>query len=65
MRWNVCTNQTLKLIQNVRKQIDYKKPSNTEQMNRVQNNWNKVLKCKALECLRIKIGKFDVCSVCF
>ena len=34
---NVGTNQTLGRIQNVRKQIDYKKPSNTEQINRVQN----------------------------
>ena len=36
---NVGANKTLEWIQIVRKQIDYKKPSNTEQINRVPDIW--------------------------
>ena len=31
-----CLEKSLELIQNIRQQIDYKKPSNTNQVNRVQ-----------------------------
>ena len=57
--------KSLEWIQNVRKQIDNKKPSNTEKNNRVQNIWIKVWKYKADECLEILIGKVDNCSFRF
>ena len=57
--------KSLEWIQNVRKQIDNKKPSNTEQNKRVQNIWIKVWKYKVDECLEILIGKVDACSFRF
>ena len=42
----VFLDKSLEWIQNVRKQIDNKKPSNTEQNKRVQNIWIKVWNTK-------------------
>ena len=39
---NVGANKTLEWIQIVRKQIGYKKPSNTEQMNREPDIWTEI-----------------------
>ena len=45
-------------MQNIRKQIDYKKTSNTMEMNRVQNN-------KDIQCLEILTGMFVTFIFCF
>ena len=41
------------LEQNIRKQIDCKRPSNTKQMNWVQNTQIKMRKYKAVKCFEI------------
>ena len=41
------------LEQNIRKQIDCKRPSNTKQMNRVQNMRTEILKDKAVRKYKI------------
>ena len=41
------------LEQNIRKQIEYKRPSNTEQINRVQNIPTEIWKYKAVSKYKI------------
>ena len=54
------TIKTFEWLQNIRKQIDYKKPLNTKQMNRIQNIQIEVWKYKAVGCLEIKTGKVSI-----
>ena len=42
-----------RLEQNIRKQIDWKRPSNTKQLNWVQNIQIEITKYKAVECFKI------------
>ena len=53
------------LEQNIRKQIDCKKLSNTKQMNWVQNIEIEMRKYKAVGCFEIKPGKVSTWSFCF
>ena len=54
-----------RLIQNIPKRIDNKELPHTKQMNRVQNIQIKASKYKAVEFLKIYIGKVSACGFCF
>ena len=41
------------LEQNIRNQIDYKRPSNTKQINWIQNIQIEIWKYKAVKCIKI------------
>ena len=51
--------------QNVRKQIDCKRPSNTKQMDWIQYIQIELWKYKVVKCFEIWPGKFSTCSFCF
>ena len=51
--WYVFSNVIECLEQNIRKQINCKRPSNTKQMNLVQNIQIEMRKYKAVECFEI------------
>ena len=53
------------LEQNIRKQIDCKRPSKTKQMNRLQNIRIEIWKYKAVRKYKTKPGKVNTCSFCF
>ena len=53
------------LEQNIRKEIDCKRPSNAKQMNWVQNIQNKMRKYKAVKCFEIYPDNVSTCSFCF
>ena len=44
------------LEQNIRKQIDCKRPSNIKQMNRLQNTQIEIWQCKAVICTNIALN---------
>ena len=50
------------LEQNIRKQIDWKRPSNTKQMNRLQNVRIEIWKYKAVREYKTQPGKVSTCS---
>ena len=53
------------LLQNIRKQIDCKRPSNTKQMNRLLNIGIEIRKYKAVRKYKTQPGKVSTCSLCF
>ena len=53
------------LEQNIRKEIDCKRPSNAKQMNWVQNIQIKMRKYKAVKCFEIYPDNVSTCSFCF
>ena len=53
------------LEQNIQKQIDCKRPSNTKQLNWVQNTQIKMRKYKDAKCFEIWPDKVSSCSFCF
>ena len=47
---NGCVSKVIECLeQNIRKQIDYKRASNTKQINRLQNTWIIIGKYKAVK----------------
>ena len=48
---NFLKNQTLRWLQNIKKQFDYKKSCHTKQINRVKNIRIKVYKWNEFKCL--------------
>ena len=53
------------LEQNIRKQIDCKRPLTTKQMSKVQNIRIEIWKYKAVECFEIYLGKVTVLCLHF
>ena len=53
------------LLQNIRKQIDCKRPSNTKQMDRLLNIGIEIWKYKAVKKYKTQSGKVSTCSFCF